>query len=860
MKKNTITKVLLIMVMLLLVFSMFACQDKNKGNDGGSSTKKLDTPELKVDGSSASWNKPVGTEKFCVYIYDSDKNLIKTLEDYAGKTYELQEGEEYIEVVAIPKSSAYAKSDKSPMKQRTADTVQQLVNLLNGVQGFVDVWNAIEVNDTLSADIALGGFFTSGTGDLKKENTIALSAKANAGKTDPEFMIDFKLNGTDYVSLGFKDNAILVREPLNYVNKSGVTAANAFKIDVSALGSNIPVMMGAAMKLISIEDVELEEITGAAKTFLKSGFGVDIIKLTDEGDKKTLSITIETLQALVDLVDNIPQAGPIVEKIDGYLGKYYDIADAVKMQPILLDGKQISWSAISEKITKANKDGKLINIEMTFSGNNIKKLDLVLDLAALEIANLDNTVGLSIGLETFVKATSSSQRVNINADGFTAQNLEIDLGAALGVKDLAADAKATIRLADAFANKNNKWATLTVTDKQATATAYIDATGAYADFGPVFTMVGGDKGELKTKYEAKFKNDQNEDINLVDTINTAINKTFTTTVVKKLAELEIEIAERKANKDKQNSGNTDSGNTSSGESSGESQAQSSENGSDFMSFIMDVAKGFGTAQDKIDYACSVIYPFIERFDSAATAYLPDVAENKKGPATQATVIKYAFERTLGDTDSCVADYALFYQNATTFKGLWDNIKACHEAGKDALDAATGTTSTTAGVQLLLAGDDNDLLDYVAKFVKVPTISENPDTHEDEPDFTNLVAINDKDNLIAWLNWIFPVDNEYRVMVEDILGIELVDIIDGGIYCEAINLGGYNGAIRIASGSDAQAEGYKSYVYVNAGFGMKASVADSMAAIEAEVAFNAPNEGEYYIAEMADALLTALRAY
>ena len=42
--------------------------------------------------------------------------------------------------------------------------------------------------------------------------------------------------------------------------------------------------------------------------------------------------------------------------------------------------------------------------------------------------------------------------------------------------------------------------------------------------------------------------------------------------------------------------------------------------------------------------------------------------------------------------------------------------------------------------------------------------------------------------------------------------------------------------------------------------MKASVADSMAAIEAEVAFNAQNEGEYYIADMADALLTALRAY
>ncbi|MBO4540204.1 MAG: hypothetical protein J5781_07975, partial [Clostridia bacterium] len=392
-------------------------------------------------------------------------------------------------------------------------------------------------------------------------------------------------------------------------------------------------------------------------------------------------------------------------------------------------------------------------------------------------------------------------------------------------------------------------ATLTITDKNvaanAPATAYIDATGAYADFGPIFTMVNGTKGDLKTKYSATFKNDENQNINLVDTINSSIDNAFKTTVAAKLVELERKMAEKNS-KDKKDNKPADSNTPS------ESSGESNEGGSDFMSFVMDVAKGFGSADDKIDYACSVVYPFIEKVDSAATGFLPDLEGGKKGTATQATVIKYAFERELADTNSCIADYALFYQNATTFEGLWNNIKACHTAGKAALTAATNAGNGKAGVQFFdPATEENDLLDYIAHFVKVPTIVEG------EPNFENPGAINNAENLKDWLNWIFPVDNEYRDMVEDILGLGLVEIIDGGIYFEAINLGGFNGAVRAAA---SNAEGAVEYVSLSAGFGMKASAADNMAAIEAEVEFNAQNEGEYYIAVMAEELLDALCAY
>ncbi len=859
MKKNTITKVLLIMVMLLLVFSMFACQDKNKDKDtGGSSDKTLATPVLQFKNDTVSWQKVEGAEKYRVTIYDENGNE-KEVKEVKDKWVVIEEGESVV-VIALPKaSSSYKQSAPSEKFTYKVSKAKQLINLISGVQGIIDTWNDVQVNDTLSLELGLGGFFTSGT----KENSVAISVQAKAAKQNPEFMFNFKLNSKDYVSLGFKNNAIFVREPLNYVNKSGVETPNAFKIDASALSACVEPMMTAAMTMISVEDIEFAGLLDDAKTFLGGSLVasvIDILDYDEKDGKKILSVTIYTLKQALDLVGGMPEVKAIFKKIDDYIGKYYEVSDALGLDPIMLNGERLTWDKIISNITKAPEKGKLINIEVAFEDTNVKSLNLNIDLGALALAGVDNKIGLKLDPILL----SKEKTVNIDVAGFTAQNLEIDLGAALGVKDLAADAKATIRLADAFANKDKKWATLTVKDADNTATAYIDATGAYADFGPVFTMLGADKGELKTKYEAKFKNDKNENINLVDTINTSVVNTFTTTVMDKIAEIAAAKEAEKNKKTEGDTGNTDNGKTD--ENKDNNENNENEDGFDFVGFVTDIAKGFGSAQDKIDYACSVIYPFIEKLDSAATSFLPDVSEGVKGPATQATVIKYAFKRTLGDTNSCVADYALFYQNATTFKGLWNNIKACHEAGKDALDAATKTSDNTAGVQFFdPSTEENDLLDYIAHFVMVPSIKseENTETHEmeDKPDFTTLKPINNAANLKDWLNWIFPTTNEYREMVEDILGIELEAIIDGGVYFEAINLGGFNGAIRIASGSDAEADGYKSYVYVNAGFGMKASVTDSMEAIEAEVAFNAQNEGgEYYIAKMADALLTALRAY
>ncbi len=857
MKKNKITKLMLILVMALLVFSLFACGPKNTDNGGGGSTSKktLDTPVVIVNESGLAEWRPIdgaGSYRVTVYKYDG---TVKETKETAEKVYQyqLEEGES-IEVVALPLEKykdKYNESEKSAKKAYTLSTAKQLVNLLNGVGGIVDTWNS--ATNQLYADIALGGFFENET----KKNSFNVFAQANASVNDPEFMLGLKLNDTDYLSLGYKDLAIYVREPMNMFNdlSGSNTAPQAYKIDVTALADCIPEIMGPVMKLVAADatDLQIASLIDDVAALLNGELGslANIFNVKDGANgEKIISATVSTLSLGINFIKTMPTLQPFIKdggKIDEYIGYFYKVTDALKMDRIQLNGEDLSMSGILALFPTGEDDPRyddlknndLLNIEVSYNGANISGLNLVLDLGALGIQGLDYRFGLTIGLNTF----STTTPVTINTNGFVAKDFEINLGGILGKKNLSADAKAVIRLSDALKNKGNKWATLSIGNSLA---GYIDATGAYVDFAPVFSILGNSEYAGNTKYQATYRSDG---ANVIEKLVTD----FTTN--KPIAEAIDELIANMSGANNENNDNT----TPDEPAQPVEPEQPAEPAPDFsiMDIIMEIANEFGAADNKVDYVCSVIYPLIMTIDAEAANFLPPEGT----PITQATVIDYAFNRTLGNTGSKIADYALFYKNgqgvaATTFEGLWTNIKACHEAGKAALTAATNTTETTAGIQFFdPATPENDLLDYIAHFVKVPTISET-----NVPDFTNLVAINDKDNLVKWLNWIFPVENEYRVMVEDILGTGLVDVINEGIYFEAINLGGFNGAIRIAASVDTLKN--DSYVYLSAGFGMNATAAAPSGTITDGKAFNEINieTGKYYIAEMAGDLLTALRNY
>lgn len=862
MKKKTITKVLLVLVMLALVFSLWACQNGNNNNGqnsggGKTTTDVLGTPAFTTAEPSADgkiiWSKVQGAEKYEYVVTDAEGNEttgeIQEIGKKTDRSYTLNEGESF-KVRAVPAAgSGYKTSEWSESVSLKATAVMQVISLLSGVEGLVNTLNDVQVTSTLGAELAVAGFFeTKG-----KRNSVSLGAQANVSKNDPEFMFNFMLNEKKYVSLGYSNGKVYVREPMNKINTTDENA-NAFYIDLSALKDSVPYLMEPVMEMLAKQDIKFEQLSTMVTGFLKNGaIGKAINGILDKGLKKnedgstTLGITVGLLSSLIPALSLLGETeAKIATEVDKYIGYANKVLEVIGKEPLSLNGEAISYDYITKellgegKISPAIEDESLLEIvfsDKTVGGKKVlDEISLVLNLGAFGFENIDFSLGLNIKLPVF----SLSDEANIKTSDFGAKDLVIDLTGALPLKELDATATGVVRLSTALANKTNTWADLTITstgDKK--SYAYINNTGAYADFGGLFDSLaldeslGLDKTAYTTKYKALYKNSDGTALDPIALIN--------------------EFAASIGEEDEDEGDEGDEGEPSINEpeqgSEGEGEAEiNDEEDFDLMGFVMDIVKAFQDAEDKTEFVCATIVDLIPVF-------IDEDAVFEEEGTRQAALIKYIFNIKFGDTNTSAQNYCLFYKNATTFKALLDNIKAAHEEGKAALEAATHSENKTAGVQLFKDGDNNDLLDYVAKFVVVPTIRNGEPSFEE----ADLKAPNDKDALKGWLNWIFPVDNEYRVMVEDILGITLESVIDGGVYLEAKGLTGLAGEVKVAAGPAAEDD---VYVSLGGAIAIKSGAA-AVSPFTAEASFTDKGEGEdadYLIKTMAKALLQGLRDY
>ncbi len=834
MKKSTITKVLLLLVMVALVFSLAACGgNKSSGSSGKKSgttaTVAVGVPTVTVDAAGkATWEPILGAGSYSYQILDASGSVVASGTVAANTDLEVEiEAGQSIQVKTIPADTAKFKESAFCEAVKFEETpITQLLNLVKGLGTFVTTFNQTTASDTLSADVAIGGFFMKGE-DEDSKNSIALSVKANARKDTPEFMVDFKLNEKKYVTLGFKGNKIYVREPINLLKDGKEATADAFYMDVAALDDSVDELMEFVMAKIGSANLAIDGLLNTVSDFLIGALGpmvTNLLDIKDKGNTKEIGITVAILNTVVGMIPTLLEMDPdaVGELVDGYIGYVNKGLDLLGKGKLSYNGEEINWNYVKTKIASAhaaikkakidNPDAEikesLLKIVAGYSGGVLNGLDVVIDLSVLGIEGLDYNAGLHIGLDKF----SNSSSVNIETDGFSKKDLRINLNGALPIKGLNADVNGVIRLSDAFANKNNKWATVTATTVPATTAktyAYIDANGAYVDFSGIFELFNitteGDNAKV-AKYKAEYKNGANVKINLVDEINAAAAK----------------INAPKASNAAPRSWD------------------------EFSLDIDAIIEGFKAADDKVDYVCGYIYNNI--------LTIIDETVEEKDNAGQADIIRWAFNYEIGEEAKVqLYRYAKFYNNATSFEALWENIKACHEAGKAALEAATATTDTTAGIQLIKAGDNNDLLDYVANFVQIPTVS------GETVNWDTVAQINDPDALKAWLNWIFPSDKDERILVENILGKSLDAVIDDGLYFEAAKVTGqFAGSVKAAAGSESTDQ---QYVSLGAGIYLEASANDTLTAITTDTIFNDKDtDDKYVIAEAAKAMLDGLRYY
>lgn len=880
MKKNAISKVLLLFVLMALIFSLCACSnngDNGKGSGSGGakalSAPEFTTQEPATDGT-VTWLKVSGAASY-EYVITDENGTERTgtiTEEGKGtiRSVKLNEGES-IKVRAIPEDTAKFKTGEWSITLTSKMTsAKQVLNMLTGVRSLVNTWNDVTVTSTLGAELAIGGYFN--------DNSLALSLKANANKDNPEALVEFILNETSYFVLACKSsgtgnnkkNKVYVREPLNFIN-TDEDAANSFVMDVTALAKEcLPELMTPVMEMLASDKTDIdfdtmiydqvagflnnETLSGAINGILDEG-----LKQNDDGTT-TLGITIDLLATAIPMLSMIPgDIGGTVDKVIGYANKGLEVlnkAGIVSFDKLQFDGNDVTYEYITtEMFSDANiadiKENSLLNIVFSTKNSVLNKVALELDLGAFGIESVNYKMGLTIDLPLFSLSEKSSI---VPSDGdyeaFTAQDLVVDLTGALPFKGLDAKATGVIRLSNGLAAKGNKWADLTVTSTgNKVSTAYINDTGAYVDFTGIFQTLGMDTTANAAKFKAEYVFDDEEIDSMIDQI---------IAYAKSINEPVEEVEEPEAEEPEAEEPEAEE------PAAEEEVTEGEDEGFDFngiIALVTSYVNAFNSAEDKADYVSDIIISFISLFDEEA------VFEEEGG---QAALIKYVFEDIeLGDTDSYIKDYVKFYtyeeedeeeqivvKKAKTFQKILDNIQACHEAGKAKLDAAVHAENKTAGAQVIGIAAENEedavpgLLDYVAEFIRIPTIV------NDEPDFQNLGEINNPEVLIAWLNWIFPTDNEYRVMVEDILGLGLSEIINGGLYVEAQGFTGLHGKVLAAPQAGAET----AYVTLEGEIDIKGG-SEAVADITGEfVEFTAEADDEYVIATTAKAMLDALRAF
>ena len=771
---------------------------------------KLRTPLPEIDrNGTVIWEPIEGAASYWVTVYKTDDGSVISEVELAVNGCRILIGQS-IDVVALPAAEdleKYTESDRSE-KVSYIDVLPLIEKTWRDAERTFDVLK--KMHDELYFDVG-NEYFIEVNGERR---SATVSQKANVSANAPEFMYNVKLDEKDCASFGYSENFVSVKGDLDLFGEPLID--NAFKIDVTALSECASMFNDRIVESVTKKKNDIELFKAFFSNSVFSILG-NIFDYEEQDNKKIVSVPVGALSGGIMSLNKIMPSmlEDMLVSLIPYVDCFYLLTDVLGLERVQIDGEDLSVAVILSLILNGEiRNNKLLNFEFVYENDVVKEISYVLDIGALGIPGVE----CKIGWTTKIDHLSTTSPVTIDTDGYTAQDLEFDLGVALGVKDLAVDVKTKIRLSDAFANKTNKWITIEATSGENTATAYFDATGLYADFGGLFDILGIDKTAYKTRYVEKITDEEGNEINLIDEILTNMAEMIDT-----LDGL-FEGKEDESNED------------------------------NILNTLMIIWSGYIQSPNKADYISLLILSIIKSFD-------PTIGDHHESP--QQDLLNYVFLRKVGDTGTCLADYALFYLNengdaATFFERLFSNLRKCHEAGKRAYEAAFSTSDNLIGIQILADGEDNDLLDYLSYFFMLPTVTENAETHEYEIDYDDLTAFNDVNNLKRWLNKVFPTTNKYRKLVEDILGVTLNEFIDGGIYLEAIDDGGFHGTLRIATDSSENAD---EYVRLSAGVGMTAYVSDSMDAIEG-IEFGEKNTetDKYYIEEMAQALLDGLRAY
>lgn len=285
---------------------------------------------------------------------------------------------------------ACGKKDDDKKRPTPTPTVEktlaeQVVEIIQGVNPVLKVFNDTKADGTLGADLSLSVKY-----DISgNSNDLALAVKANASVTDPAAQISFKQKNQEWVNLTVNGGKVYLVQPLTAVNTSNKT--DGIQADIKALAPAVTDIMSMAMDFIEGKEISLPEDLATSIGEMLSGTFENVAKLIkietlDNGYKIVLGSEImDALQSLLPLVlkgtiANIvgdSMATKIMDAIVSFLAQKPELSIEVGLK-----NKAISGLAIGYKL---GKDTASLNLDFSLSNERVSITNPTVGNKALNI-------------------------------------------------------------------------------------------------------------------------------------------------------------------------------------------------------------------------------------------------------------------------------------------------------------------------------------------------------------------------------------------------------------------------------------------------------------------------------------------
>lgn len=266
---------------------------------------------------------------------------------------------------------------------------EQVVEIIQGVNPVLKVFNDTKADGTLGADLSLSVKY-----DISgNSNDFALAVKANASVTDPAAQISFKQKNQEWVNLTVNGGKVYLVQPLTAVNTSNKT--DGIQADIKALTPAVTDIMSMAMDFIEGKEISLPEDLATSIGEMLSGTFENVAKLIKidtltNGYKIVLGSEImDALQSLLPLVlkgtiANIvgdSMATKIMDKIVSFLAQKPELSIEVGLK-----NKAISGLAIGYKlVTETGTDTASLNLDFSLSNERVSITNPTVGNKALNI-------------------------------------------------------------------------------------------------------------------------------------------------------------------------------------------------------------------------------------------------------------------------------------------------------------------------------------------------------------------------------------------------------------------------------------------------------------------------------------------